>query len=115
MTGCVARNERCMSLPEAGAGRLLVHQASHRIVSMPATIKRSAQNSNTFRTHGIISSHSVLFHRAGGPRSSATRSETPEPALWVRPEATTGETPDAERKTVMALFADIKGSMELID
>jgi class 3 adenylate cyclase/predicted ATPase len=50
---------------------------------------------------------------AARPRSSAARAETPEPALRVRPEATTGENLEGERKTVTALFADIKGSTEL--
>jgi len=45
--------------------------------------------------------------------SSAARAETPRTALRVRPEATIGEIPEGERKTVTALFADIKGSTEL--
>ncbi|MFZ0887043.1 MAG: adenylate/guanylate cyclase domain-containing protein [Candidatus Binataceae bacterium] len=49
---------------------------------------------------------------AARPPSSAKGTETPEPALRVRPEAT-GEIPEGERKTVTALFADIKGSTEL--
>ncbi len=49
------------------------------------------------------------------PPSSAARIETPEPALRVRPEATGGEIPEGERKTVTALFADIKGSTELME
>ncbi|MFZ0889772.1 MAG: adenylate/guanylate cyclase domain-containing protein [Candidatus Binataceae bacterium] len=48
------------------------------------------------------------------PPSSAARIETPEPALRVRPEAT-DDIPEGERKTVTALFADIKGSMELME
>jgi class 3 adenylate cyclase/tetratricopeptide (TPR) repeat protein len=44
---------------------------------------------------------------------SAVRIESPEPALRVGPEATTGDIPEGERKTVTALFADIKGSTEL--
>jgi class 3 adenylate cyclase/predicted ATPase len=46
------------------------------------------------------------------PPSTAARVEGPEPTLRVRPEAT-GEIPEGERKTVTALFADIKGSTEL--
>jgi len=49
------------------------------------------------------------------PPSSAARIKTPEPPLRVGPEATTGEIPEGERKTVTALFADIKGSMELME
>ncbi|MGA7872835.1 MAG: adenylate/guanylate cyclase domain-containing protein [Candidatus Binatus sp.] len=50
---------------------------------------------------------------AARPPSSGARAETPEPALRVRPEAPTSEIPEGERKTVTALFADIKGSTEL--
>jgi hypothetical protein len=50
---------------------------------------------------------------AARPPSSEARAETPEPALRVRPEAPPGESSEGERKTVTALFADIKGSTEL--
>ncbi|MFZ0657788.1 MAG: adenylate/guanylate cyclase domain-containing protein, partial [Candidatus Binataceae bacterium] len=46
------------------------------------------------------------------PPSSGARVETAESTVRVRTEAT-GEIPDGERKTVTALFADIKGSTEL--
>jgi len=36
-------------------------------------------------------------------------------SISVRTEPATGEIPDGERKTVTALFADIKGSMELME
>ena len=48
------------------------------------------------------------------PPSSGARVEGPAPTLRVRTEAT-GEIPEGERKTVTALFADIKGSMELME
>jgi adenylate cyclase len=44
------------------------------------------------------------------PRSVATAG-----TLTVTGEAEVGETPAGERKTVTALFADIKGSMELME
>jgi class 3 adenylate cyclase/tetratricopeptide (TPR) repeat protein len=49
------------------------------------------------------------------PPSSGLRVETPEPALRIRLEATTGEIPEGERKTVTLLFADIKGSTDLME
>ena len=49
---------------------------------------------------------------AAHPPSSGARVETAESTLRVRTEAT-GEIPEGERKTVTALFADIKGSTEL--
>jgi class 3 adenylate cyclase len=49
---------------------------------------------------------------AARPPSTATRVEGPKPTPRIRPEAT-GEIPEGERKTVTALFADIKGSTEL--
>ncbi len=51
---------------------------------------------------------------AARPPSPAKDIETPELTLRVRPEAT-AEIPEGERKTVTALFADIKGSMELME
>src|SRR5207248_6581082 len=36
-------------------------------------------------------------------------------SVQIKPESSTSETPDGERKTVTALFADIKGSMELME
>ncbi len=49
---------------------------------------------------------------AAHPPSSGARVETAESTLRVRTDAT-GEIPEGERKTVTALFADIKGSTEL--
>ncbi len=49
------------------------------------------------------------------PPSPVARIETPESALKVRAEGTTGDIPDGERKTVTALFADIKGSTEMME
>ncbi|MGB9380897.1 adenylate/guanylate cyclase domain-containing protein [Candidatus Binatus sp.] len=49
---------------------------------------------------------------AAHPPSSGARVEAAESTLRVRTEAT-GEIPEGERKTVTALFADIKGSTEL--
>ena len=53
---------------------------------------------------------------AGAPTSSPTpAAATKTPRVEVTPERQTAEGLDGERKTVTALFADIKGSMELIE
>jgi class 3 adenylate cyclase/tetratricopeptide (TPR) repeat protein len=55
---------------------------------------------------------------AGHAPSSATspaRAASTAPNIRVTPEQPAGELLDGERKTVTALFADIKGSMELIE
>src|SRR5262249_12150159 len=45
----------------------------------------------------------------------APASLEPKPAVRIGPESTVGDAPNGERKTVTALFADIKGSMELME
>src|ERR1700731_820774 len=53
---------------------------------------------------------------AGAPASSPTPAAAAKtPRVEVTPERQTAEGLDGERKTVTALFADIKGSMELIE
>src|SRR6202035_170526 len=53
---------------------------------------------------------------AGAPGLSPTPAVTAKtPRVEVTPERQTAEGLDGERKTVTALFADIKGSMELIE
>ena len=53
---------------------------------------------------------------AGDGRPSPRSAAQPQrPTTLIQPEvADASEVPDGERKTVTALFADIKGSMELI-
>jgi class 3 adenylate cyclase len=46
---------------------------------------------------------------------AASSSVTAGAAIRVAPESSSREAIDGERKTVTALFADIKGSMELIE
>ena len=52
-----------------------------------------------------------------GRANAASRPQPRQAAGGVRvtPERPAGDTPDGERKTVTALFADIKGSMELME
>jgi len=63
---------------------------------------------------------SKFCDECGGPLSVATsKSEGPpdsRPSIRVSPDETAANTevPEGERKTVTALFADIKGSMELM-
>jgi class 3 adenylate cyclase/tetratricopeptide (TPR) repeat protein len=55
---------------------------------------------------------------AGGAASNATVASGiggAASSISVRTELALGETPEGERKTVTALFADIKGSMELME
>jgi Double zinc ribbon len=54
---------------------------------------------------GVAASTPTLASGIGGTASS----------ISVVPEATVGEISEGERKTVTALFADIKGSMELME
>ncbi len=50
------------------------------------------------------------------PPTSPSKRESPSaPTLIERPAIDTGALPEGERKTVTALFADIKGSMELME
>jgi hypothetical protein len=57
---------------------------------------------------------------AGNPTAPAANAQAPAPggmapAISIAMEPTAGEVPEGERKTVTALFADIKGSMELME
>ncbi len=53
-------------------------------------------------------------HAASAATSSAQAAST-TPNIRVTPEQSAGDPLDGERKTVTALFADIKGSMELME
>jgi ribosomal protein L40E len=52
---------------------------------------------------------------AANAAPAATSSTQPTPEIRLTPERQASEVIDGERKTVTALFADIKGSMDLIE
>jgi class 3 adenylate cyclase len=57
----------------------------------------------------------ALAGHAPSAATSPARAASTAPNIRVAPEQPAGELLDGERKTVTALFADIKGSMELIE
>jgi class 3 adenylate cyclase/predicted ATPase len=52
---------------------------------------------------------------AATPHPREPAAEKPRPTLSERPATDANSLPDGERKTITALFADIKGSMDLIE
>jgi hypothetical protein len=58
---------------------------------------------------------SALVGRAAFAAASSPQAVSTAPNIRVTPEQPDVSTVDGERKTVTALFADIKGSMELME
>ncbi|MGC1676119.1 MAG: adenylate/guanylate cyclase domain-containing protein [Candidatus Binataceae bacterium] len=53
--------------------------------------------------------------RPAAPASAALLDATPQPVVRIAPELAMADALEGERKTVTALFADIKGSMDLME